>query len=243
MTIGQLITTLDVFRDQYNVSRDPYVQELCRYVSRTIHGLKMYESHFPNPDEIWNVVSRNFAANYVPKAPYNIGDFCIYEYKLYMCTEPIPANQDKIFRHAHWTRVNITDVFVEQNTILTEKLNELSDRVDHVTVVSENSTEGWNSNPEYIPKSGEICMYTDYYKILDPTSGQIVSYPAVKIGDGNAYLIDLPFIDQGSTTQVLSQLREHENDLSIHVSSEDREFWNNKLNYEIENQNLILTRN
>ena len=48
--------------------------------------------------------------------------------------------------------------------------------------------------------------------------------PAVKIGDGLAYLIDLPFIDASVT-----RLMEHINNTQIHITQAEREFWNNKV--------------
>ena len=109
-------------------------------------------------------------------------------------------------------------------------------------IVSENTTAGWNENPQYLPKKGEICIYTDYYRVEDDMGNEIV-YPAIKIGDGNAYLIDIPFADEGSRYQILQELRAHEANASIHVSQQDRDFWNNKLNYNCDGEELILTRN
>ena len=108
-------------------------------------------------------------------------------------------------------------------------------------IVSENTTAGWNENPMYLPKRGEICIYTDYYRVEDDMGNEII-YPAIKIGDGNAYLIDIPFADEGSRYQILQELRAHEANASIHVSQQDRDFWNNKLNYNCDGEELILTR-
>lgn len=51
-----------------------------------------------------------------------------------------------------------------------------------------NTTEYWNSNPMLIAKDGAIYIYTDY----DEFEGQAI--PGIKVGDGKAYLIDIPFI-------------------------------------------------
>lgn len=104
-------------------------------------------------------------------------------------------------------------------------------------IVSENTTSGWNATPDYIPKAGEICIYTDHAVIDD------VVYYGIKIGDGLAYLIDLPFVGDDVRDFVLQKLAEHEHNKVAHVTSEDRAFWNNKLNYEINNEELILNRN
>jgi len=104
-------------------------------------------------------------------------------------------------------------------------------------IVSENTTEGWNANLSYIPKAGEICIYTDYVTVDG------VTYYGIKIGDGLAYLIDLPFVGDDVRSLVLSKLAEHEEDSVAHITSEERAFWNNKLNYEVSGEELTLNRN
>lgn len=109
-------------------------------------------------------------------------------------------------------------------------------------IVSENTTEGWNSNPQYLPKAGEICVYTDYMTIQDDLGNDIVC-PGIKVGDGNSYLIDMPFVGAETRYLLLQRIRAHEENMTIHVSAADREFWNNKLNYDAVGEELILTRN
>lgn len=109
-------------------------------------------------------------------------------------------------------------------------------------VVSENTTAGWGENIQYIPKAGEICVYTDYMTIQDDL-GNDVTYPGIKIGDGNAYLIDLPFVGAETRYLLLRRIQDHENNTALHIQPGEREFWNNKLNYDVTNEELILTRN
>lgn len=109
-------------------------------------------------------------------------------------------------------------------------------------IVSENTTAGWNSNPQYLPKQGEICIYTDY-TIVQDDMGQTIAYPDIKVGDGNSYLIDLPFVSAGTRYVLLHALSEHENNHIIHITQEEREFWNAKLNYEESGETLVFTRN
>lgn len=89
------------------------------------------------------------------------------------------------------------------------------------------TTEYWDARRLYIPNAGEIIIYSD-------KRGQ--NMPALKIGDGSSYLIDLPFLDD----LMMAHIRNTE----IHVSAEDRIFWNNKLNCEdiVEDENLQLNR-
>ena len=103
-------------------------------------------------------------------------------------------------------------------------------------IVSENTVEGWSQTPTYVPKNGEIILYTDYAQ--DEHGNPI---PAIKVGDGSAFVADLPFVNDDIRTDLLG----HINDRVAHITNEERSFWNNKLNYEYDvgDENLILNRN
>jgi len=109
-------------------------------------------------------------------------------------------------------------------------------------IVSENTTAGWNSDPLYLPKSGEICIYTDHATVQDDLGNTIVC-PGIKVGDGNSYLIDMPFVGTEIRYEILRRLKLHEENTAIHLMPGEREFWNNKLNYDVSNEELILNRN
>ena len=244
MTIQDVILVMDKFRGQYDTSRDPYVQKLCRYVTDAINKLNAYASVSPDLGTIWDSLSRDFAENYVPLRAYNIGEFCIHDYRLYMCTTPIEANEDISFNMLHWSIVNTTNLIQSIDARLTDntsRLNSAENKIAEIEnkgcTVSENSTEGWSTMPSYVPKNGEICIYTDYYKQEDSED----VYPAIKIGDGKSYLADLPFIEEGSQKQIMNELQNHFNNSDIHVTPEEKNFWNNKLNYNLSNENLIFT--
>lgn len=72
--------------------------------------------------------------------------------------------------------------------------------------VISNTTEAWNSNPRLKSVKDIIYVYTDY-KIID---GQPV--PGIKIGDGLAFVVDLPFVSSGGTD----------------ITQEQIDFWNEK---------------
>lgn len=79
------------------------------------------------------------------------------------------------------------------------------------------TTAEWNTS-SYVSKAGSIYIYTDYSQ--DEQGRDI---PALKIGDGNAYVIDLPFMAS--------------------VTEADREFWNSKVSAAIhpfDSENLVL---
>ena len=99
------------------------------------------------------------------------------------------------------------------------------------------TTAGWNQKIMYVPLKGEIVIYSDRNLVGE------TYYPGIKIGDGNAYVVDLPFFEDDVTDAIMEVLNNHINDTSIHVTPEEKTFWNEKLNYETEGENLIFTRN
>jgi hypothetical protein len=96
-------------------------------------------------------------------------------------------------------------------------------------IVSENTEDGWDAMRTYVPQRGEICFYSDIGKI--------------KIGDGTVPIVDLPFIAGGDAEAVMDRLNNHINDDEHHITQQEREFWNAKLNYDIAGEGLIFTRN
>ena len=94
------------------------------------------------------------------------------------------------------------------------------------------TTEEWNSHPELIGERNIVYVYTDHE--ISSTGQPIAGF---KVGDGLAYLIDLPFNDDLALS--------HFNDTTIHVTDEERAFWNNKVTAYIDAENLenlILTK-
>ena len=102
------------------------------------------------------------------------------------------------------------------------------------------TTAELNSDITYIPARGQIIIYTDRGTITKNNQSQNV--PGVKIGDGSAYLVDLPFVGDDQIQSVITTIQGHINEAEIHVSSSDREKWNNKLNYTLSGETLILNR-
>ena len=84
-----------------------------------------------------------------------------------------------------------------------------------------NTVAGWNAQADLKSKPKTTYVYTDYAD--DGNGGHIAAF---KIGDGNAYLIDLPFY--------------------MPTSSEDKAFWNNKVSMYVDPhdpEHLIFTTN
>jgi hypothetical protein len=93
------------------------------------------------------------------------------------------------------------------------------------------TTETWNSQPQLVSAKGFVYIYADYRQ---NDQGQNIA--AMKVGDGNAYLIDMPFIDE--------LLYDHIADNVRHITQQEREFWNNKVRCYIDptnDNNLIFT--
>lgn len=91
------------------------------------------------------------------------------------------------------------------------------------------TTEEWNNTPTLKSEKGVMYVYSDAFTYTDENNN-LKSAPGIKIGDGNAYIIDLPF--------------------TSNISPEKIAFWDNKVNCYLETElsstgnkeNLIFTR-
>ena len=111
------------------------------------------------------------------------------------------------------------------------------------------TTAHWNAAQGFIPLDGEVIIYTDYQTITEVVNNENVTkkIPGIKIGDGQAYVQDLPFIDQDLRDALFAHIANYD----VHVTLNDKAFWNNKLNYdstlevddELLNETLVLNRN
>ena len=93
------------------------------------------------------------------------------------------------------------------------------------------TTEEWNSTPELMTRDGHVYVYTDHAQ--DSEGNDI---PGIKIGTGREYLIDAPFIDAVYAEHIVNDI--------IHITQEEREFWNDKVRCYIDENNdekLIFT--
>ena len=103
-----------------------------------------------------------------------------------------------------------------------------------------NSTAGWQSDIHFVPENGEIIVYTD--KATYDNNGETITVPGIKIGDGIAYGIDLPFLGEIETNQILQRLNTHVNNTDIHITAAERVLWNNKLNCSLSGETLEFNR-
>ena len=110
-------------------------------------------------------------------------------------------------------------------------------RLEFSNIIS-GTTEYWNDKPQLIPKKDTIIIYTDYQSKEE--EGNIINIPGIKIADGSAFLIDQPFVDEDIRKVVSS----HINNSDIHITPQEREFWNNKIRCyldTLEQDNIIFT--
>lgn len=91
--------------------------------------------------------------------------------------------------------------------------------------VKHNLTEYWNNHRDFIPKAGELIVYDDFDTMPSENEGEVQLIPNIKVGDGNAFLIDLPFID----AKARQTITDHINDSTVHITDGERLFWNNKV--------------
>lgn len=97
--------------------------------------------------------------------------------------------------------------------------------------------EHWESvQATFTPRAGELIIYDDYK--IDKSGNKI---PGIKIGNGNGFVGDLPFIDDIIYEEIKDFIQ---NNPSL-IPDEDRKFWSNKIDCYISPSNpelLILTR-
>lgn len=115
-------------------------------------------------------------------------------------------------------------------------------KLDGINIYCKTTAE-LNNDINFIPERGAIVIYLDHNTMIDDVSGEPLVVPDIKIGDGNAYCIDLPFVRDAVCNSILTQLNAHMSNSSIHVTPAEKQFWNQKLNYEIEDDILVLNQN
>lgn len=114
-------------------------------------------------------------------------------------------------------------------------------KIDTLQEVMYATSSYWETCRGYIPAQGQIIVYSDY-KTYEK-DGKTITVPGIKIGSGNAYIQDLAFIDEALVNDLLM----HINNNNVHVTPEEKAYWNNKLNVtdarEVVGETLIFNRN
>lgn len=110
----------------------------------------------------------------------------------------------------------------------------LQEALDNVSTVEYDTTDNWRERLTYIPPRGTIVAYSDY------ATKDGVDIPNFKVGDGLAYLVDLPFVGD----DLRDLINEHIQNATIHLSAADRAKWDNKVSCTIsliENDDWLLS--
>ena len=100
--------------------------------------------------------------------------------------------------------------------------------INNEAVVLKGTTEYWNSRPDLVSRKNVFYMYLDYLKIEN--GGEVTYKPGLKIGDGLAYVVDLPFIAG----------------FDLNITKEDVDRWDGKWRGYIDpnfSENLVFTTN
>ncbi|MBQ9006113.1 MAG: hypothetical protein IJ092_07035, partial [Atopobiaceae bacterium] len=93
------------------------------------------------------------------------------------------------------------------------------------------TTAEWSADPTLVSEAGVLYVYTDH--AVDSTGRPVAG---VKVGDGSAYVVDLPFTDEA--------LMEHVLDRTVHVTADERAAWNAKVRaYYAGSDQMVLTTN
>lgn len=79
----------------------------------------------------------------------------------------------------------------------------------------------WDRDKNLMSVAGTIYIYSDR-----------LPSPGIKIGTGRMFLYDLPFVDD--------YILQHVNNREIHVTKQEKEFWNNKSSTEVIDETLIF---
>lgn len=108
------------------------------------------------------------------------------------------------------------------------------------TFVQVRTTKEWNEDIHFQSKKGIFYIYSDYK--IQEQDGKNVYVPGIKVGDGLAYVVDLPFVNDS----IQQQLNQHVLDSDAHVTLQEKEFWNGKVTCftdSEDSENLIFSKN
>ena len=154
------------------------------------------------------------------------------------------ANNEPLTVRSTGDSVRVRDLTVSTTIYPTDKLMMVGSEDEHLVTMQTlqdylnvnlnkqvlfNTTAAWDAQVQLQSQADTLYIYTDHQ--VD-SEGNVIA--GIKVGDGNAYLIDMPFTD--------SAIMEHISDNVRHISAEERAFWNNKVRcYLADNDRIIFT--
>ena len=128
------------------------------------------------------------------------------------------------------------------NQAVSQAIDSINSRMP---LVENKTTREWNNQLGYVPPKGTIIIYSDYSQEEKTIDGvpTVFDIPNFKIGDGSAYVQDLPFINDDLRKDLDSHIR----NANIHVTLADKLLWSNKINVddnqEVVDEILVINRN
>lgn len=123
------------------------------------------------------------------------------------------------------------DIFVSNNIPIDVEFGQVFIVTSGDAKVYYATTATWNGQPQLITERGSIYVYSDYTQ-----NEQQQNVPAIKVGDGSAYLIDMPFTSD--------LMYDHISNSIIHVTQAEKDVWNGKVRCYLDGEhNLVFTTN
>lgn len=120
------------------------------------------------------------------------------------------------------------------NDLTDELVNKILNSSSSDSLIHYGTKDYWDSQTSLLSEKSNIYIYSDYATtVIDDNT---VSVANIKIGDGKAYLIDIPFISQS----VEDLLNLHINDKVGHITAQERESWNNKVSCHLNSDDLEI---
>lgn len=154
------------------------------------------------------------------------------------------AEENLLTVRASGDSIRVRDLAVTSTIFPSDKLMVVGSEDEHLVTVQTlqdylnvnldkqvlfNTTAAWDSQVMLQSEANKLYIYTDHY--IDSQNNVIAG---IKVGDGNAYLIDLPFTDEA--------IMDHISNTTIHVTAAEKAFWNNKVScYYAGDETVIYT--
>ena len=102
------------------------------------------------------------------------------------------------------------------------------------------TTANWDAQRGLIGIKGAVYIYSDH-EWLEDDIGNRIPVAGIRVGDGSAYLNDLPFVTDAMTYTIVHHIA----DTTVHVTPQEKAFWNNKVSSFLDRQEeetLILSK-
>ena len=76
---------------------------------------------------------------------------------------------------------------------------------DKSNAVLYDTKAAWDAKRDLVSERGTIYIYSDYQTTTD-LNGETITIPGLKVGDGLAYLVDLPVVNPSASEQLVLQI-------------------------------------